>query len=68
MTFACFVSDDVGAAERNVRYDSGYDLALDDMSELLRLVWSMKYTVKFTDESLQEILKTSNRTRKQIQN
>ena len=39
---ACFVSDDVGAMERNIRYDTGYDVTLDDMSELLRLVWSMK--------------------------
>lgn len=56
---ACFVSDDVGALERNIQNNSTYDPMLEDMSELLRLVWSMKYTVKITDEALQEILKQS---------
>ena len=54
--FACFVSDDVSAGERNVQSDVIWDPLLEDMSELLRLVWSMKYTVKFTDDALKEIL------------
>ncbi len=57
--FACFVSDDVSAADRNVQGDIKYDPLLEDMSELLRLVWSMKYTVEFTDKALDEILKQS---------
>ena len=66
--FACFVSDDVSAADRNVQGDVEYDSLLEDMSELLRLVWSMKYTVKFTDDALHEILVQSTELETKFKN
>ena len=66
--FACFVSDDVSADERNVQSDAEWDPLLDNMSELLRLVWSMKYTVKFTDDALKEILVQSTELETKFKN
>jgi DNA replicative helicase MCM subunit Mcm2 (Cdc46/Mcm family) len=65
---ACFVSDDVSASERNVPIDVEYDLLLEDMSELLRLIWSMKYTIKFTDGAMSEILSQSTELETKFKN
>ena len=63
---ACFVSDDVSAEQRNIQSDTYFDPKLENLSELLRLVWSMKYRVEFTDQAMSEILMQSTELEKKF--
>ena len=52
---ACFVSDDVDSLYRNTVQELKYDTRLENFADLLRFVWSGRYTISFTDEALKEI-------------
>jgi len=53
---AVFVMDDVPAEDRNKRNNYSYDKNLDHTSDLLKLIWNEKFSIKLENTVIDEIL------------
>ena len=66
LDFACFVSDDIEFDIRNVRQDEKHEVELEYLSELIKFAWSKKYSIEFSEETIDEILKQTIELEKQL--
>jgi hypothetical protein len=66
LDFACFVSDDIEFNIRNVRQDEKHEVELEYLSELIKFAWSKKYSIEFSEETIDEILIQTIELEKQL--